>query len=178
MNLEQIDTSTTAGKAEVMRLAAEGRRVASHLRAMGHSFEEDSRPEWSWAVMVYAIIAEPVLDRPARVGGRDFPAGALIQQVIGRAHAEFDRHHHARDPRDVASDPEGFLVYANGEPMKAAKRREPVGPEEKWCVIGADGRTMVTGDTRSGVENYARREGMSIVRYIRSDIAELPWEKC
>ncbi|MDT3468942.1 hypothetical protein [Stenotrophomonas maltophilia] len=64
MNLEQIDTSTTAGKAEVMRLAAEGRRVASHLRAIGRSFEEDSNPEWSWGVMVYAIIAEPVMGQP------------------------------------------------------------------------------------------------------------------
>jgi hypothetical protein len=137
---------------------------------MGHSFEEDSSPEWSWAVMVYAIIAEPVLDRPARVGARDFPAGTLIQQVIGRAQAEFDRHHHRRDPRDVASDPEGFLVYATGEPMKAARGREPVGPEEVWV----DFRTVQKPyylynevDARS----WASKFDVQLVRYIRADLA-------
>lgn len=59
MNLEQIDTSTTAGKAEVMRLAAEGRRVAQ--RYLGESrYEEISEPKWDWVLMDYAIISEPV----------------------------------------------------------------------------------------------------------------------
>ncbi|MDN7490526.1 hypothetical protein QZM35_22705 [Burkholderia sp. AU45274] len=31
------------------------------------------------------------LDRPARVGGRNYAAGALKQQVVGRAYAEYDR---------------------------------------------------------------------------------------
>ncbi len=61
MNLEQIDTSTTAGKAEVMRLAAGGRRVA----ARWHGREESAwwapiTPDWSWTHCDYAIIAEPV----------------------------------------------------------------------------------------------------------------------
>lgn len=58
MNLEQIDTSTTAGKAEVMRLAAEGRRVA--YRDSTHQWEEKAAPAWNWVVGEYAIIAEPV----------------------------------------------------------------------------------------------------------------------
>jgi hypothetical protein len=58
MNLEQIDTSTTAGKAEVMRLAAEGRRVA--VRHMSSHWMENSRPYWNWAEVEYAIISEPV----------------------------------------------------------------------------------------------------------------------
>lgn len=56
MNLEQIDTSTTAGKAEVMRLAAEGRRVAT--RALeSKRWYETSAPCWSWNEDEYAIIA-------------------------------------------------------------------------------------------------------------------------
>lgn len=59
MNLEQIDTSTTAGKAEVMRLAAEGRRVAQ--RYLGESrYADISEPKWDWVLMDYAIISEPV----------------------------------------------------------------------------------------------------------------------
>jgi hypothetical protein len=58
MNLEQIDTSTTAGKAEVMRLAAEGRRVA--IRHMGSHWMENRCPSWNWPEVEYAIISEPV----------------------------------------------------------------------------------------------------------------------
>ncbi len=61
MNLEQIDTSTTAGKAEVMRLAAEGRRVAAHDPFDVDSvWMENQFPAWDWVGMTYAIIAEPV----------------------------------------------------------------------------------------------------------------------
>lgn len=67
MKLEQIDTSTTAGKAEVMRLAAEGRRVAQALlisrkgiASLVERWEETSFPEWDWADYLYAIIAEAV----------------------------------------------------------------------------------------------------------------------
>lgn len=70
MNLEQIDTSTTAGKAEVMRLAAEGRRVAMRSRG-GWNFPGSSAlypwvgtdaiyVSWNWKECDYAIIAEPV----------------------------------------------------------------------------------------------------------------------
>ena len=67
MNLEQIDTSTTAGKAEVMRLAAEGRRVAyrlsesqSRVTGIPRIWEPALAPRWNWATRDYAIIAEPV----------------------------------------------------------------------------------------------------------------------
>lgn len=59
MNLEKIDTSTTAGKAEVMRLAAEGRRVA-YSNAGHHEWAFASDPRWDWKTRDYAIIAEPV----------------------------------------------------------------------------------------------------------------------
>lgn len=62
MNLEQIDTSTTAGKAEVMRLAAEGRRVA--VKGKGpydpQGWVVCHREIWDWLRADYAIIAEPV----------------------------------------------------------------------------------------------------------------------
>lgn len=59
MNLEQIDTSTTAGKAEVMRLAAEGRRVAYLSGWNGKWVACGSDPvTWNWESMDYAIIAE------------------------------------------------------------------------------------------------------------------------
>lgn len=62
MNLEQIDTSTTAGKAEVMRLAAEGRRVVRNYRcAADHSqcgwHEVTGKPSWNWESGDFAIIA-------------------------------------------------------------------------------------------------------------------------
>jgi len=61
MNLEQIDTSTTEGKAEVMRLAAEGRRVAAFLPTQPTAkWGEVDDPVWDWHRTQYAIIAEPV----------------------------------------------------------------------------------------------------------------------
>lgn len=66
MNLEQIDTSTTAGKAEVMRLAAEGRRVAARcipgwVVARNPWVElPNGEATWDWRCSQYAIIAEPV----------------------------------------------------------------------------------------------------------------------
>jgi|GEM_PF-1420990 len=63
MNLEQIDTSTTAGKAEVMRLAAEGRRVALRGRYSEMPWDEMEPGDealWNWGGTDYAIIAEPV----------------------------------------------------------------------------------------------------------------------
>lgn len=63
MNLEPIDTSTAAGKAEVMRLAAEGRRVAMRLKISDHPWAvlcgRDENPR-NWALNDYAIISEPV----------------------------------------------------------------------------------------------------------------------
>lgn len=60
MNLEQIDTSTTAGKAEVMRLAAEGRRVAFAEVHEPIEWRDCPKPSWGWDRFLYAIIAEPV----------------------------------------------------------------------------------------------------------------------
>lgn len=56
MNLEPIDTSTTAGKAEVMRLAAEGLRVAAIPRRFGIDAFEDFDCGWNWQLYDYAII--------------------------------------------------------------------------------------------------------------------------
>lgn len=60
MNLEQIDTSTTAGKAEVMRLAAEGRRVACREEDISPEWFAVNESDWDWRTYDYAIIAEPV----------------------------------------------------------------------------------------------------------------------
>lgn len=78
MNLEQIDTSTTAGKAEVMRLAAEGRTVAMLPRekaaaeALGWTSLNGDSDEWNWPHFNYAIISEPV--GPEEVWAVVFPA--------------------------------------------------------------------------------------------------------
>ncbi|OBU59200.1 hypothetical protein [Stenotrophomonas maltophilia] len=61
MNLEQIDTSTTAGKAEVMRLAAEGRRVAARRKIrLTDEWWEPGEANWNWSDIEFAIISEPV----------------------------------------------------------------------------------------------------------------------
>lgn len=59
MKLEKIDTSTTAGKAEVMRLAAEGRKVAYKSVDL-NLWIEVCPPSWNWYQCDYAIIVEPV----------------------------------------------------------------------------------------------------------------------
>lgn len=58
MNLEQIDTSTTAGKARVMQLAAEGRKVFATRRKDGAG-AGPIEPSWNWQEWDFAIIAEP-----------------------------------------------------------------------------------------------------------------------
>jgi hypothetical protein len=62
MNLEQIDTSTTAGKARVMQLAAEGRRLAFKNKYQkvwaAHVCSDDC--DWDWRSAEFAIIAELV----------------------------------------------------------------------------------------------------------------------
>lgn len=60
MKLEPIDTSTTAGKAEVMRLAAEGRKVAYREEDISREWYEAGDPEWDWRTYDYGVIAEPV----------------------------------------------------------------------------------------------------------------------
>ncbi|HDS1550717.1 TPA: hypothetical protein QEK98_002972 [Stenotrophomonas maltophilia] len=60
MNLEQIDTSTTAGKIRVMELAEQGRRVYCRVREGQEGMCLTQEPSWSWKVFDYAIIAEPV----------------------------------------------------------------------------------------------------------------------
>lgn len=78
MNLEKIDTSTTAGKAEVMRLAAEGRRVAAFLLTQPTAkWGEVDEPVWDWYRTQYAIIAEPVGPEEVwvPVNGRNTMAG-------------------------------------------------------------------------------------------------------
>lgn len=59
MKLEPIDTSTTAGKARVMQLSAEGRKVAQCYRGE-IQYADISEPRWDWVLMDYAIIAQQV----------------------------------------------------------------------------------------------------------------------
>jgi len=61
MKIELIDTNTTAGKAEVMRLASEGRRVALRGRHSDLPWEEMEQGDealWNWGGTDYAIIVE------------------------------------------------------------------------------------------------------------------------
>ena len=63
MNLEQIDTSTTAGKRRVMELAEQGRKLAYRTSAGSHIRDDHAKwgePDWDWLHVEYAIIAEPV----------------------------------------------------------------------------------------------------------------------
>lgn len=75
MKLEPIDTSTTAGKAEVMRLAAEGRSLVH--RTKGDALWWDCpEPNWGWQASDYAIIAEPV--GPDEVWGLVHDDGSVL----------------------------------------------------------------------------------------------------
>lgn len=103
MNLEQIDTNTTAGKAEVMRLAAEGRKVAGKSRTNGDDWHPLVVPAWNWVDADFDIIAEPV------------------------------------------------------------------GPEELWAVVFST--HTINFDSRKDSEEAARRNGATVVRYIRADLA-------
>lgn len=64
MNLEQIDTSTTAGKRRVMELAEQGRKIVYRVRpADSHAWHDHAKwgePDWDWLHIDYAIITEPV----------------------------------------------------------------------------------------------------------------------
>jgi hypothetical protein len=83
MNLEQIDTSTTAGKAEVMRLAAEGREVASRPKGANSGWYMAPAAAWDWPNYSYAIIAEPV--------GPDEVWGLAHAGYSGRLHCHADK---------------------------------------------------------------------------------------
>lgn len=86
MNLEQIDTSTTAGKAEVMRLAAEGRRVAAFLPTHpAAKWGEVDDPVWDWHRTQYAIIAEPVGPEEVFVVLRGDGTAAAVCDTLERA---------------------------------------------------------------------------------------------
>ncbi|HIE0523785.1 TPA: hypothetical protein ACXJLS_000377 [Stenotrophomonas maltophilia] len=84
MNLEQIDTSTTAGKAEVMRLAAEGRRVMTR-RGAPACWEDCNYPVWDWSAGEYAIIAEPVGPEEIFVVMRHDQSAAAVCDTMERA---------------------------------------------------------------------------------------------
>jgi len=62
MNLEPIDTSTTAGKIRVMELAEQGRDIAGKYKAQSEEcWIKLTLPVfWDWRSLDYAIIAEPV----------------------------------------------------------------------------------------------------------------------
>lgn len=85
MNLEPIDTSTTAGKAEVMRLAAEGRKVAQRAFPNEVWIEQHS-PAWAWPTVDYTIIAEPVGPESVWVRIEDgYPVGVWNNSVAPEA---------------------------------------------------------------------------------------------
>ena len=87
MNLEQIDTSTTAGKAEVMRLAAEGSRVASRPKGLTCGFSTDTGHVWNWQAFDFAIISEPVGPEEMFVVMRADGTAAAVCDTSDRAKA-------------------------------------------------------------------------------------------
>lgn len=89
MNLEQIDTSTTAGKAEVMRLAAEGRRVAMQHSA-GH-WIETSEPGWIWERYTYQIIINPPAPKEVWILADD-ESGDPVDRACYRIRHETSNH--------------------------------------------------------------------------------------
>jgi hypothetical protein len=82
MRYVQIDTSTTAGKAEVMRLAAEGREVVSRPKRVNSGWYKAPYAEWDWTNYNYAIISEPVGPEEVWVGVAD--NGSVVG--VGTAH--------------------------------------------------------------------------------------------
>jgi hypothetical protein len=61
MKLEPIDTSTTAGKARVMQLAAEGRGIAYSARVAPYWYPlgyMSSEFPWNWYSCDYGVIVE------------------------------------------------------------------------------------------------------------------------
>lgn len=97
MKLEPIDTSTTAGKARVMQLAAEGRRVSVRLRDRDDAFGECKSQSWNWDAYIYAIIAQPV--GPDEVWVTLSPDGEVIAT-------------HRSEPQWLQSDSRGRVATA------------------------------------------------------------------
>lgn len=106
MNLEQIDTSTTAGKAEVMRLAAEGRRVAYSVKGAPAWMEcPGEQLSWNWVAVDYAIIAEPV-----------GPEEVWVVEFNGSLYANEKREASLRFAADVGATP--VLYIRSDLPME------------------------------------------------------------
>jgi len=73
MNLEQIDTSTTAGKVRVMQLAERGRAIVCRQHGDAQWIKHGS-PQWDWERMQYAVLADhesPAAPRHIWVGFND-----------------------------------------------------------------------------------------------------------
>lgn len=85
MNLEQIDTSTTAGKAEVMRLAADGRKVFVKFKGEDYVIDtvEDPNHEWDWRNRDYVVAAQPV--------GPNEVWGMVLKKDPNRVHCHTDK---------------------------------------------------------------------------------------
>jgi hypothetical protein len=60
MRLKNIDTSTTAGKIEVMRAYAEGKSVVHKASTTGEDWKPlIGNPFWNWYACSYAVVEEP-----------------------------------------------------------------------------------------------------------------------
>lgn len=82
MKLEPIDTSTTAGKARVMQLAAEGRDTAERTTPVG-LWSATSFPTWDWRNYEYAILVQPVAP--------DEVWGMVLKKDPNRVHCHTDK---------------------------------------------------------------------------------------
>ncbi|MCX2894361.1 hypothetical protein ORG27_12315 [Stenotrophomonas lactitubi] len=98
MNLEQIDTSTTAGKIRVMELAEQGRKVAYSARHATYWVPIDRNITWNWHSCDYAIISEPV-----------GPEEVWVVELNGRLYANEKRDACQRLAADVFSKPVRYI---------------------------------------------------------------------
>lgn len=71
-----------------------------------------------WADRLAALTPQPpaVLERPARVAGRDFLPGELVQQVIGRAHAHYNVYHGHEGTPNITPTPAAVPDAVRGLP--------------------------------------------------------------
>lgn len=85
MNLEQIDTSTTAGKARVMKLASEGRKCFSKFKGADYVIDviDSQSHEFDWPNFDYVVAAEPV--------GPDEVWGMVLKKDPNRVHCHTDK---------------------------------------------------------------------------------------
>lgn len=100
MNLEQIDTSTTAGKAEVMRLAAEGRKCFSKFKKADYVIDiiDSQTHEFDWSSFDYVVTVKSEL-----------PDEVWVSRFCGKIYAADSRDSAERFACDTGCSPVRYI---------------------------------------------------------------------